>query len=266
MKLPLITINAFAPGPFQGNLAAVVMSQSPLAPATMQAIAAQNNLAETAFLTPYSGVEADYGLRWFTPTVEVPLCGHATLASAHALVGHLGFTEPQIRFATQDSGILTAKSLGNGTYELGFPAHAQTARDLDSALAALAFPIQSAFEGPFLMLVLDSAETVATYEPDLAAILALDKEVIITAQGSGDWAKYDFVSRMFAPNIGIDEDPVTGSAHCQLTPYWADALGKTILQAAQIGPRSGAMEAELLDGRVLMRGRAETYASGELNL
>ena len=231
----------------------------------MQAIAAQNNLAETAFLVPSASDEADYDLRWFTPAVEVPLCGHATLASVHALVEHFGFEGDEIGFSTQKSGILTARRVGDG-YELGLPAYGQTPCPVSDQIAALGLPLTAAFDGPFLMLVLESAQAIADYEPDREALLALGKEIIITARGSGDYEQYDFVSRMFAPNLGVDEDPVTGSAHCQLAPYWVKTLGKPILNAAQIGPRSGELEVEPKANRVLLRGKAQTYASGELKL
>ena len=265
--LPQLIINAFpldgTSGAFTGNPAAVVLSQKALKAARMQAIAAQNNLAETAFLAPYSSPEADYSLRWFTPAVEVPLCGHATLASAHALQQHFGFEAAEIRFATQQSGILIAKNVGEAI-ELNLPAHRQSPCKIGAEITALGLPVEAAFDGAFLMLVLDSATAVAAYQPDREAILAFGKEVIITAHGSGDFAQYDCVSRMFAPHLGIDEDPVTGSAHCQLAPYWADVLGKSILKAAQIGARPGVLEIEPFKDRVLLRGAAQTYGRGEI--
>ena len=172
---PLITVNAFTAEPFKGNPAAVLLSQSALPPDQMQAIAAQNNLPETAFLVPSKAEDVDFDLRWFTPTAEVPLCGHATLASVHALRQHFGLAQPDIRFATQ-SGVLTARALAESEgYEINLPAYGQTTCHIRPEIHALNLPILEAYEGAFLMLVLETAEAVAAYEFQRDAILALKK-------------------------------------------------------------------------------------------
>lgn len=270
--LPLYMVDAFADAPFKGNPAAVVPLETWLPDETLQAIAQENNLSETAFFIPSENAGADFDLRWFTPSVEVPLCGHATLATGHTLYAHLGFDAPSVRFSTREKGILTLSRTQDTTYGLALPAAAQqgTAK-FDHLGQDLGLTILEIYEGDFLMLVLPEAEAVARYQPDFAKIKELDKEVIITApggysRGQGRFKDLDFVSRMFAPNIGIDEDPVTGAAHAQLIPYWTLALQRQDLSAAQIGPRSGTLSGRMEGSKVVLEGQARTYASGQIYL
>jgi len=269
MTLPLYLVDAFADQPFTGNPAAVVPLDTWLPDDTLQAMAAEHNLSETAFFVPTTDETADFDIRWFTPTVEVPLCGHATLASAHILYTELGFGKETLRLATRTKGVLTVTQAGKDLYTLSLGAESQKNIALADALAAkLRLTVLEAYQGDYLMLVLPDAKAVEAYVPDFAAIAATGHEVIITAAGpqTGSYAGLDFVSRMFAPSAGINEDPVTGSAHAQLTPYWSLVLQKTDLQAAQIGPRPGRLSASLQGSRVVLTGAARTYAKGQILL
>ena len=266
--LPIFVVDAFADQPFTGNPAAVIPLQSWLPDSQLQAIAQENNLSETAFFTPFSGSEADYELRWFTPTVEVPLCGHATLASGHVLFNHLGFENPNLRFRTRQRGVLRLHRTDTGAYAMGLPATDQSNREIDPELGVqLGLTILEMYEGDFLTLVLPSPEAVAAYSPPFNQIKELGRKVIITAKGgSGQFAEFDFVSRMFRPAIGIDEDPVTGAAHAQIVPYWSLVLQKTDLSAAQIGPRGGRLRAIMKGECVELQGQARTYMAGKIFL
>ena len=268
-SLPFFQIDAFTDQLFAGNPAGVVPLDTWLPDATLQAIAMENNLPETAFFVAMANGDSDFELRWFTPTTEVPLCGHATLASAHVLFSHLGFAAKTLKFQTREKGVLTVQQTSAGTYALNLPAAMQTLiPDAAHIGAKLNLTILEAYDGPFLLLVLPNAHAVSTYAPDFAALRALGKEVIITAAGgeTGEFSDLDFVSRMFAPTIGIDEDPVTGAAHAQLTPYWTLVLQQTNLEAAQIGPRAGRLQVEMLGNQVQLRGQACTYVSGQIHL
>lgn len=269
MTLPFFQVDAFTDKLFAGNPAGVVPLDAWLPDATLQAIAMENNLPETAFFVPTPHRDTDYELRWFTPTTEVPLCGHATLASAHVLFNHLEFADPILKFQTREKGVLTVQQTSPGTYALNIPAADQTAISDPSLIAEqLNLTVLEAYDGPFVLLVLPSAQAVATYKPDFAALKETGKEIIITAVGgdTGPFKDLDFVSRMIAPTIGIDEDPVTGAAHAQLTPYWTLTLQQTSLRAAQIGPRSGHLQVEMLGNQVQLRGQACTYVSGQIHL
>ena len=266
MSHRLFIIDAFCAGPFSGNPAGVVPLERWLPDEMLQAIARQNNQAETAFFVPSSSEGADFDLRWFTPTIEVDLCGHATLASGHALFSHLGFEGQSLRFQTQKKGVLTVQKIGADTYALRLPAAEQEVTPLDPSIAQnLRLTVLEAYDGPFLTLVLPSTEAVAAYVPDFKAIARTGREIIITAAApsNGPYSEFDFVSRMFAPTAGIDEDPVTGSAHSQLVPYWTLVLQKAELRAAQIGPRSGELGASLLGSEVELTGKARTYLDGQ---
>ncbi len=258
MKLRYWVVDAFTDRLFAGNPAAVVLPDAPLPDALMQAIAAENNLSETAFAVP----EQDgFRLRWFTPTLEVELCGHATLATSFvlALQGHAGpFT-----YHTR-SGVLTAR-LHGGEIELDFPARRfadiPPPEGLEAALGAK--PIRTLWAAD-LIAVLDSAATVAGLKPDIAAIARLPGgAVIVTAEG-GRGA--DITSRYFAPAYGIDEDPVTGALHTQVVPFWAAERGRTTLVCHQASARGGFMTCTLAGERVRIRGTARLYAHGELCL
>lgn len=262
MTIPLFQVDAFAHKPFAGNPAAVCLLDAPADPAWMQAVALEMNLSETAFLVPRSD---GYDLRWFTPAVEVDLCGHATLASAHTLweTGRLAPDEIA-RFHTR-SGLLTASRVGEWI-ELDFPATPpakSTIPDgLEKALGAAArFVGKSRFD---YLVEVESAAVVREMQPDHAALRHLPvRGVMVTAAGDGC---YDFVSRFFAPGSGIDEDPVTGSAHCCLAPYWAAKLGKQEMTAFQASPRGGVVRVRLGDGRVYLQGQAVTVLRGKLTV
>lgn len=261
MRIPLYQIDAFAEGPFTGNPAAVCPLQAWLPDDVMQAIAAENNLAETAFFVP----EGDgYRLRWFTPTVEVDLCGHATLASAFVVFGWLAPWRRSVTFQTEKAGPLTAGRDGD-RLALDLPARPPEACAMSEALvAALGKRPSALLVARDYLAVYDSADDIAALAPDFAAIAALDRfAVIVTGPGPDG---IDFVSRFFAPARGVDEDPVTGSAHCTLIPYWADRLGKSRLEARQLSRRGGALSCELRGERVTIAGRAKLYLEGTVSI
>lgn len=261
MPLPLFQVDAFTDRPFHGNPAAVCLLEAPGGDGWMQSVALEMNLAETAFLSPR---DDGYSLRWFTPTVEVDLCGHATLASAHVLweTGRLA-TDATARFHTR-SGWLTAEQR-DGLIELDFPALATTAEPASvPALAeALGAPVEWAGRSKGNLLArLKDAGTLRRVVPDQARIVKLPCQgVIITAAGDGG---YDFVSRYFTPQQGIDEDPVTGSAHCTLAPYWAGMLGRDSLVGFQASVRGGTVRVRVTGDRVRLCGHAVTVLRGEL--
>jgi PhzF family phenazine biosynthesis protein len=262
MPIPLFQVDAFSTQPFSGNPAAVCLLSGPRAAAWMQSVAIEMNLSETAFLHP----DGDgWQLRWFTPAVEVDLCGHATLASAHILweTGRLSTTE-MARFHTR-SGLLTARRDGDWI-ELNFPA---TPPEPDQAPEGLlgALGIESAVEvgrSKFDYLIeIESEEILRALQPDHSRLRQLPaRGVAVTARSNGD--PFDFVSRFFAPGSGIDEDPVTGSAHCCLGPYWARKLGRNALNAYQASARGGKVRVVMDGERILLSGQAVTVLRGEL--
>jgi len=259
MKLPLYQVDAFTSRLFGGNPAAVVLLDEWLPVETMAAVAAENNLAETAYVIPRTDVSP---LRWFTPTLEIDLCGHATLATADVLFRHVFPSLDRLTFSTQQSGNLIVTRNGE-MLTLDFPAKPGQRVDVTEAMTrALGVRACEAYRARDLMVVVGSAAEVRALEPDMRLLAALDDfAVMVTAPGDGD---VDFVSRFFAPKAGIDEDPVTGSAHCTMTPYWATRLGKTTLTAKQLSPRGGELVCELRGDRVLMSGRAVEYLRGEI--
>ncbi|MBO0719189.1 MAG: PhzF family phenazine biosynthesis protein [Blastocatellia bacterium] len=271
MEFPLLQIDAFTSEPFKGNPAAVCLLEEPAESAWMQQVAMEMNLSETAFLVPRG--DGGFDLRWFTPTIEIPLCGHATLASAHALweTGILA-ADQTAKFSTL-SGWLIAEQLGN-RIEMNFPAiHGEPAELPPSSAEALGLTPQSSRdvvclravhkpEGNYL-LELKSEEAVRDLKPNFELLRRnVDTGVIVTARA--DSSKYDFVSRFFAGYAGIDEDPVTGSAHCMLAPYWAARLGKNEMHAYQASPRGGEVTIRLLGGRIGLGGQAVTILRGSL--
>ncbi|WP_288131494.1 PhzF family phenazine biosynthesis protein [Microbulbifer sp.] len=263
MQLPIYQADAFTSELFKGNPAAYVPLTHWLDDRLMQQIAAENNLAETAFTVP---VGNGFELRWFTPGEEVPLCGHATLVTAHLLWTELGFTDPEIHFFTR-SGELIVRQEGD-LLSLDFPAKQTREIPLDDSYTAAlgARPLkllEVAGSNDQLLVEFATAEDIASLTPDMRAVAALPyKGLICTAPGND----CDFVSRFFAPAIGIDEDPVTGSAHTLLVPFWAEKLDRTALQAKQISSRGGELDCELNGERVIMRGRAVTYLRGQISL
>ena len=262
MRIPLYQVDAFTSRLFSGNPAAVCPLPEWLPEATMQAIAAENNLAETAFFTPQG---EGYLLRWFTPTVEVDLCGHATLASGFVVTHILQPERRSVTFDTLKAGPLEVKRDGD-LLAMDFPAWPPERQAADPRiLAALGLaPAQSFVARGRTLAVYDRAEDVAALRPDFAAMRAVPGEdAIVTAPGPDG---IDFVSRYFAPNHGIDEDAVTGSAHCVLTPYWAARLGNQRLDARQISARGGDLVCTLRGDRVTIAGRAVLYLEGTITV
>jgi predicted PhzF superfamily epimerase YddE/YHI9 len=259
VELDQYQVSAFSQRPFGGNPAAVVPLAQWLPGGLMQAIAAENNLSETAFFVAEG---AGYGLRWFTPTVEVDLCGHATLATAHVLYHELGNTEPEIVFMTRSGELRVART--DQGIRLDLPAQSVVPAALDPAIcAALGGDPQTAFAAKSPMYLYGSEAQVRALQPDMRALTAASASpVIVTAAGD----TVDFVSRFFGPQVGIEEDPVTGSAHCALTPFWAQRLGSDRLQAHQVSARQGELLCELAAERVLLSGHALTFLRGRISL
>jgi PhzF family phenazine biosynthesis protein len=252
-------VAAFTNRPFAGNPAAVCFLDGWLPDEQMQAIAAENNLAETAFLVSREG---NFDLRWMTPTVEVDLCGHATLASAHVLFQHRGHSSSPIRFQTK-SGELTVDRAGERLV-LDFPSlPAKSVEVTDEIRAALGAKPAALLRGRDYIAIFGSQKEVADIQPDLPRAAALDAQGIVVT-GPGD--DCDFVSRYFAPAAGIPEDPVTGSTHCTLIPYWSQQLGKSELFARQISPRGGELFCADRGERVSIGGEAVTYVEGKIYL
>jgi PhzF family phenazine biosynthesis protein len=261
VPFPLYQVDAFTDQPFAGNRAAVCLLPDPADPGWMQRVAMEMNLAETAFLHREGD---DYRLRWFTPTVEVDLCGHATLASAHILwERNLIAHGAQARFQTR-SGLLTADRRPNGI-ELDFPATpAKPATPPDGLNAALGVTPRFVGKTRFDYLIeLESEQTVRGLQPDHGALAKLPvRGVIVTAKAST--AGFDFVSRFFAPGSGIPEDPATGSSHCALAPFWSERLMKEEMAGYQASARGGVIGVRLVGDRVRLRGKAVTVLRGEL--
>lgn len=259
MRIPLYQVDAFADRVFAGNPAAVCPLERWPDDGVLQAIAAENNLAETAFFHP---AEESPLLRWFTPLTEVDLCGHATLAAGYVLFQHLQPGREAVTFQSR-SGPLTVTRSGE-LLTLDFPA--LTLSDplpVEAVAAALQSSPLEVRRGMDLLAVFASEAEVRALQPDMERVRALDcRGVIATAPGD----EADFVSRFFAPAVGIPEDPVTGSAHCALTPYWAERLGKSTLHARQLSPRGGELTCELRGDRVAISGRAVLYLEGILRL
>lgn len=265
---PMYQVDAFAADVFAGNPAAVVPLKRWPDDRRLQQIANENNLSETAFICPVDD-EADYQLRWFTPAAEVDLCGHATLATAHVLFEQLGFNENCIRFDTR-SGILSVRRLDDGRLELDFPAATLTKIDAPKTLLAglglMSRDVASTYQSYDYLVVVKDESQVRTLAPDMVALRQLDgRGVVVTAPGQ----QVDFVSRCFFPKLDVDEDPVTGSAHCELAPLWQSLLcfqdGKP-MQAVQLSAREGQIECVMQGDRVLLRGRAHTYMSATLHV
>ncbi len=265
--LKIFQVDAFTQKVFGGNPAAVVPLETWIEDAILQSIATENNLAETAFIVPAND---GWELRWFTPIAEVALCGHATLATAHVLITHLGCTAQTLNFYTRQSGTLTVEKQQDGKLAMSFPAIAVSNNDnleeVSIALGAQPFEVlsgdYSANEFDYLA-VFDTAAQVADLDPDFAKFKPLkSRGIIATARGTS----CDFVSRYFAPNLGVDEDPATGSAHCLLTPYWADKLDKQHMTARQISRRVGELDCTLETAdRVIISGFAVDYLTGVIN-
>jgi PhzF family phenazine biosynthesis protein len=254
-NIPIFQVDAFTGAVFAGNPAAVCPLETWLPDSVMQSIAAENNLAETAFFVPQNGT---FHLRWFTPMCEVDLCGHATLASAHVLFEELGYKAESIRFETK-SGELVVEREG-GRLTMDFPARPPEPVEPDPALSScLGGAPTEVLAARDYLVVYGSEEEVKALQPEMASLSKIDRfATIVTAPGRD----CDFVSRFFAPAKGIPEDPVTGSSHCTLIPYWAKKLGKTRLHARQVSPRSGELFCELAGDRVKISGHAALFLKG----
>jgi PhzF family phenazine biosynthesis protein len=275
MEVPVFVVDAFTDRPFSGNPAAVCLLDGPAPDAWMQRFAAEMNLSETAFLHRESNV---WRLRWFTPAVEVDLCGHATLASAHVLAseGVVPRTEPEIRFETR-SGTLTATASGE-TITMDFPSTpAQPAEPPESLLAALAPDLSyrhivgAGTNGVDWLIQLADEASIRSLSPDFRALAAENARGVIVTSRAGeatraDYPEADFVSRFFGPAVGVDEDPVTGSAHCTLGPWWAERLGKRELEGRQVSERGGTVRIHCRRDRVSLSGRAVTIVAGRVRV
>jgi PhzF family phenazine biosynthesis protein len=258
--IPFFQVDAFAERPLTGNQAAVMPLDRWLPDEVMQSIAAENNLAETAFTVASESDDADYNLRWFTPAVEVPLCGHATLAAGHILIH-----SERVRFSTK-SGILTVTKRRD-LLELDLPAATLTEADEPELCAALGLPNRAVwiaspgFNDSAIVPVENEAE-VRAIEPDFAALKNIRRMAVVTARGD----EHDIASRVFVPYAGIDEDPVTGSAHGALVPWWAERLGRTEFTALQASARTGVLHCRLEGNRVVLGGDCQTVIVGTFQL
>lgn len=261
-ELRLVQVDAFADRPFTGNPAAVMPLEAWLPDRILQAIAMENNLSETAFTVPDGGGDADFELRWFTPTAEVAMCGHATLASGHVLM-----TGSRIRFRTRKAGILSVARDGDALL-LDLPQILVRPARHDALLAALGTAegeVHLSHEGAEATAIvrLADAAAVRACAPDLKALAGIDLMAIVTAPGDGE---DDVVSRVFVPAWGIDEDPVTGSAHAALTPFWAQRLGRERFTAFQASRRGGRLDCRMAGDRVVLGGRCVTVVEGVMRL
>jgi PhzF family phenazine biosynthesis protein len=261
MKRPLYIVDTFTHKPFRGNPAAVCMLDHSYGSNWMQAVAAEMNLSETAFLLPIAA--GKWKLRWFTPQIEVDLCGHGTLAAAHVLWHECGQSDEILEFQTR-SGSLVASRAGNKV-SLDFPADTpQTHPHSEQIIKALGVESLQLYRGgEDMMAVLEKSEDLHRLEPNMELLSQLDARGVIVTSIS-DRPEYDFISRFFAPSVGIPEDPVTGSAHCTLGPYWGERLGKSSVIGFQASRRGGVVEITLMDERIKLAGSAITTLKGEL--
>jgi len=260
MNLPIYQVDAFTKTPMSGNPAAVCPLTEWLADDVMLKIAAENNLSETAFFVKRNG---DYEIRWFTPTVEINLCGHATLASSFVIFNCLNLEDERIKFYSARSGDLGVEKQGD-VLVLDFPKYGLSDGEMPADLVEAVGKTPKQFwetQGNMAMLLFESEDDIKNLEPDMSALSKLKfDEVIVTAKGD----EADFVSRLFAPRIGIPEDPVTGATHCSLIPYWAQQFGKEKLYARQLSKRGGELFCELNSDRVKIGGNAVLYMKGEI--
>jgi PhzF family phenazine biosynthesis protein len=258
MRVKIFQVDAFTTKRFAGNPAAVMVFESFPDDAVMQSIAAENNLAETAFLVPDGG---QYRLRWFTPLVEVPLCGHATLASAAVVMERLDIGRHSVTFETMSGPLEVTRR--DSRYVMNFPVRRSEQIACPAGLVeTLGIAPREVYGNVFnYMAILDDARTLRGLSPDIAGIAAMDRPgMIVTAPGDEG---YDFISRYFAPKKGIPEDPVTGAAHCMLAPYWAARLGKTTFRAYQASKRGGEVICRLVEDRIDLEGNCVFYLKGE---
>jgi len=259
MRIPLYHLDAFSAKAFGGNPAAVCPLPSWIDDGLMQSIAAENNLAETAFFAPVAG---GYHIRWFTPTAEVDLCGHATLASAHVIFEHFNREAQSVTFESRSGPLRVDRR--DDSLVLDFPSLAPAPRaGLPELTAALGAAPLETLQAKSLLAVYATEREVRALSPDFEAMRKLESfGVIVTAPGTD----VDFVSRFFAPKVGVNEDPATGSAHCTLTPYWAARLGKNSLRARQVSERGGELWCELAGDRVRIAGHVTPYLAGAIDV
>jgi len=259
MKLDIYQVDAFANKVFEGNPAAICPLEEWLADDVMQNIAAENNLAETAFFVP---TKRGYYIRWFTPTKEVSLCGHATLATAHVLYTELGYSQDQIEFDCMSGKLIVTKN--EVGYEMDFPAQpAESCDRFDEAEQAFGRRPIACLKHEDYVLVFDDEEFVREVKVDVSKLKSWDLRGVMITASSND---YDFISRFFAPNYGIDEDPVTGSSYTKLIPYWANQLDKSKMFAKQVSPRGGEVHCELKGDRVRISGQCASYLVGTITI
>lgn len=262
MKIPIYQVDAFTNSIFSGNPAAICPLESWLDDGVLQRIATENNLSETAFFVKTPSKPGHYHLRWFTPVFEIDLCGHATLASAHVLFTHLNISEKEIVFTTLSGDLKVVKN-GN-LLTMDFPSRVPERIDLsDTLISGLGVKPLAVHKSRDIMAVFENEQIVRDINPDFQTLAELDVVgIIVTAPGN----EVDFVSRFFAPRAGVNEDPVTGSAHSTLTPYWADRLNKNTLLAVQLSQRGGKLICTLKGDRVLLQGSAVTYLIGSIHI
>ncbi|HEX8644795.1 MAG TPA: PhzF family phenazine biosynthesis protein [Allosphingosinicella sp.] len=262
----IVQVDAFADRPFTGNPAAVVPLEEWLPDETLQAIAEENNLSETAFTVAAAGSEADHELRWFTPTTEVALCGHATLASGFVLIGD----RDEVRFSTRKAGLLAVRRCAAGVLELDLPLTLVRPGDHSELLAALGTEgaeFHLSYEGAeaTAIVAVEDEAAVKACAPDMARLRDIDLMAIVTARAAPG-SNYEIVSRVFVPAWGVDEDPVTGSAHAALAPFWAERLGRPAFTAFQASRRGGHVSCRVEDGRAVLGGRCVQVIEGTLRL
>ena len=266
MKIPVYQIDAFTDQPFSGNPAAVCPLEEWLPEAVMQKIANEMNLSETAFFVPRPGIKDEYDLRWFTPTVEVDLCGHATLASGHVVLNQLNKGLEHVTFHTR-SGVLGV-AMRDGLLELDFPSNPPTVvtdpDEISAVSAALGSTPIEVLHANTTVAVFENESHVAALRPDFAAVARL-KFPWVAATAPANKPEYDFISRFFVPTAGVNEDPATGSSHTILMPYWSKRLGSKKLVGRQISARGGTMYCELYGDRVKIAGNVAEIMTGELN-
>lgn len=267
MEIPLYIVDAFTNSPFQGNPAAICPLTAWLDDSVMQNIAAENNLSETAFLVPAKNKKNEYELRWFTPATEVDLCGHATVASAFVLDLDKKTAAPEYRFQSKSGELIVSRE--EDFFYLDFPARPLTQPESEQSLLN---EVESCFNirptavtmgGQVLIAEFENEAVIRSLQPDIPRIKTLDCRALnVTAKGDA----CDFVSRFFAPRVGIDEDPVTGSAHCGLIPYWHRITGKAEMLARQVSARGGELRCRYAGDRVFIGGQAVLYSSGRIFL
>lgn len=263
LSLPYWHVDAFAARTFGGNQAAVMPLEAWLPDETLQAIGAENLFAETAFVVPDATGEADWELRWFTPTCEIRLCGHATLASGHVLLGRDG--GERVTFRTRKAGVLEVRRKADGGYELALPAIPTEPGEWPEAVALLGATPREVWRSPdrYSVFLFDSEAQVRALQPDLRGLGRLgDDQFICTAPGPGTDGAADVVSRVFVPGAGVDEDSVTGSAHAVLTPFWAARLGLERFTAHQASARGGDLTCRLEGGQAWLGGECVTVVEG----